>query len=342
MRRRTRFGLAALLILLVLSGIYTVGWLIFAGRLKDGFAEWAQSARTGKVEISWQEIAVRGFPAVFRIDIEDATFVDRAMDPAPELHISALSISAWPWDLRDWRLAVRGGLRAELAGLGSRPPVSLTAEAATGTLSATLADGAVLWLRLHAASLEAGDRIRTRLADIWVVLPPAPPQDHTEPLVGAAFDLQQVQLPASIRPFGDTIDDLAFGTTVKGVVPAGPLREAVAAWRDSGGTIELDNLQLRWGGLEARATGTLALDQELQPIGGFSGAIEGYDQVMSALVQSGMMRASDAGLARLALTMLAKAGPDGRPQIATSFTIQNGQMFLGPAKLGKAPRLSWE
>jgi hypothetical protein len=40
--------------------------------------------------------------------------------------------------------------------------------------------------------------------------------------------------------------------------------------------------------------------------------------------------------------MLAKAGPDGRPQIATSFTIQNGQMFLGPARLGPVPRIAWE
>ena len=53
------------------------------------------------------------------------------------------------------------------------------------------------------------------------------------------------------------------------------------------------------------------------------------------------MRATDAGLARLALAVLAKAGPDGEPQIATAFTIQNGQMFLGPAKLGKAPRIAW-
>jgi hypothetical protein len=54
------------------------------------------------------------------------------------------------------------------------------------------------------------------------------------------------------------------------------------------------------------------------------------------------MRASDAGLARIALSLLAKAGPDGKTEIKTSFTIQNGQMFLGPAKLGKAPRLTWE
>src|SRR5271154_1526928 len=69
---------------------------------------------------------------------------------------------------------------------------------------------------------------------------------------------------------------------------------------------------------------------------------QGYDQILTALVQNGQMRATDAGLARIALTLLAKAGPDGRPEIKTAFTIQNGQMFLGPAKLRKAPRLAWE
>jgi Uncharacterized protein conserved in bacteria (DUF2125) len=54
------------------------------------------------------------------------------------------------------------------------------------------------------------------------------------------------------------------------------------------------------------------------------------------------MRASDAGLARIALTMLAKAAPDGKPEIRTAFTIQNGQMLLGPAKLGRLPRITWE
>ena len=342
MRRRTRFGLAALLVVLVLSGAWAAAWLVVADRLKDGFVEWAQSARANNIEISWQKIAVTGFPVALRIELDNAKLVDRGTDPAPELRIAALSIAAWPWDFRTWHLATRGGLMAELAGLGNRPPVALRAAAATGTLAAAAEGGTTLWLRLDDASIEVGDRVRTRLADIWVILPPEPPRGHTDPLVGAALDLQQVQLPAKIPFFGDTIDDLALGVTVKGAVPGGPLRQAVAAWRDAGGTIEFDNLQVHWGGLGANATGTLALDQELQPIGGFSGAIEGYDQIMSALVQSGAMRASDAGLARLALTMLAKAGPDGRPQIATSFTIQNGQMFLGPAKLGKAPRLSWE
>jgi hypothetical protein len=46
-------------------------------------------------------------------------------------------------------------------------------------------------------------------------------------------------------------------------------------------------------------------------------------------------------VAQIALSALAKRGPDGKPQIATSFTIQNGKMYLGPAKLGDAPRIVW-
>jgi hypothetical protein len=70
----------------------------------------------------------------------------------------------------------------------------------------------------------------------------------------------------------------------------------------------LTNLLLKWRGLNANATGTIALDRELQPIGGFSGAIEGYDQILTAL----HLRAADAGLAWLALALLAKPGRTAR------------------------------
>jgi hypothetical protein len=98
---------------------------------------------------------------------------------------------------------------------------------------------------------------------------------------------------------------------------------------------------LRWGALSVTGSGTLALDPNLQPLASFSGAIEGYGELMTALVAAGRLRAGDARLAGLALGMLAKPGPDGRPEIATSFTIQDGEMFLGPVKLGKVPRLDW-
>jgi hypothetical protein len=341
MRRRTRYGLAALAALVVLLGGYSAYWVAVASQIENGVAAWALSARKRQVDASWRAFAVAGFPVRFQVELKDAALRDRSVDPTPELRVPALIGSAAPWDLGAWRLDAPAGLTG-LAGAGGRPPLRLRTPSASGAVQLAAPGGGTLWLRLADASIEGSGQVRIGAADLWITLPPRPPQRHTEPNFGVAADLRAVELPAAARALGDSIEELAFGLTVKGALPSGNLVRSVAVWRDAGGTVELDNLDLRWGGLGATATGTIALDQELQPIGGFSGAVVGYDRVLQALVRAGRMPAGDAGLAQLALTLLAKAGPDGRPQIATSFTIQNGQMFLGPAKLGPAPRLAWK
>jgi hypothetical protein len=342
MRRPPRFGLVVVALLLVLLGAYTAYWLVVARRITDGVAAWAQTERAEKIDAVWKKIGVAGFPFVCRVELENAVLRDGSLTPSPELRIPALSASARPWDFSSWRLMAPAGLSAVLAGGGQRPPLKLTARTADGVLMADHEAGARLWLNLADITAEAGEAVPVNSAGAWVILPAKPPRSHADPGLGVALDLRQVQLPGMTSVLNDTIDELAFGITVKGAVPSGKLAQAVAEWRDTGGTVELDNLHLNWGGVGATASGTIALDHELQPIGGFSGAIEGYDQILTGLVQSGRMRAADAGLARLALAMLAKAGPDGRPEIKTAFTIQNGQMFLGPAKLGKVPRIAWE
>ena len=342
MRRPTRFGLAACVLSLVLLGAYTAYWLIIVEQIKSGVTAWAQAERTEKIDISWERIGVGGFPFACRVSLKTATLRDRRLTPAPELRIPVLLGEARPWEFAIWRLAAPEGLSATLAAEGARPPVKLAARSVAGVLATGPQANTILWLHLGDIDAEAGEVIAVSMADAWVILPAKPPQVHTEPVIGVAVDLRQLKL-ASVTPIlGDTIDELALALSVKGAVPGGRLVQAISEWRDAGGTIELDNLQLKWGELGSTASGTIALDRELQPVGGFSGAIQGYDQILTALVQSGRMRAAEAGLARLALAMLAKAGPDGKPAITTAFTIQNGQMYLGPAKLGKAPRIAWE
>jgi hypothetical protein len=200
----------------------------------------------------------------------------------------------------------------------------------------------MIWLALDGPRVKTIEQVGAKTADFWLILPPHSPATHTDSNVAFAADLHQVTLPQAPSPFRNLLDELAFGVTVKGAIPSGPPRQAAAAWRDDGGTAELDKFTLRWGQVVVTGSGTLALDSNLQPIGGFSGAVEGYDELMNALVAAGKMKPSDAQLARIGLAMLAKAGPDGRPAITMSFTIQNGEMFLGPAKLGPAPKISWE
>ncbi len=341
MRRSTRLGFAAAVLLLVLCGAYAAYWRIVAGRIGDGVVAWQQSMQARKVDASWRKLRVAGFPFRFRVEIEGAALRDAALSPAPVLHLPALTGSARPWDFDDWRLAAPAGLSAEFAAIGRRPPLKLAAQTAAGTVSLGRAGVSWLWLNFQHVDAEAGDRVPIKTVEAWVTVPATPAKTHADASLGLALDLRRVRLPAAPAMLSATIDDLAFNATVKGAVPDGPLPEAIGAWRDAGGTVELDHLRLKWGGLGAVATGTIALDQDLQPIGAFSGGIEGFGTVLSALVETGRLDSEQAVLAQIALSALAKPGPDGKPQIMTSFSIEDGKMYLGPAKLGPAPRIVW-
>jgi hypothetical protein len=342
MRRPMRLGLvaAAVLLLIVLGG-YSAFWFIAAGRVEAELGPWAQSLRAQNLDLSWQKVRVGGFPLSFRIELSAARLRNGAEARGGELQLPLLTGSTRPWNFRVWSLAAPQGLSAT-AGPPDAALLKLTAPSATGSVTVGAEGGASLWLALSRPAVDFGVRLAAEDADLWLSLPPRPPQTHLEATIGVALDLRGLNLPTVPAPFHDPVDEIAFGVTLKGPLAAAPPRLAAAAWRDAGGTLELDHFAAHWGGLRVTGSGTAALDAELQPMGAFSAAIAGYDELMTALVAAGRLRESDARMARLALTMLAKAGPDGRPEIATSFAIQNGQMFLGPAKLGKAPRISWE
>ena len=342
MRRSTRLGLVTALLLLVLFGAYAAYWWIVAGRIEDGVVAWQQSIQARKIDASWRRLQVGGFPFRFRVELRDALLRDRALTPAPELRLTALAGSARPWNFGVWRLDAPEGLAADLPATGGRPQLKLAAQAGDGTVAPGPDGTTLLWLNLRDIRAEAGGSVPIQSAKAWVTLPPNPPQTHVEPSLGLAFDLRKVHLPASPAGFRNTIDAAAFGITVKGAVPDGPLVQAIAAWRDAGGTVELDNLRLDWGGVGVNANGTVALDQDLQPIGAFSGGIEGFAVILGALVEASRLDTEQAALAQIALNAFAKPGLDGKPQIKTSFTMQNGEMFLGPVKLGAAPRIVWK
>jgi len=348
MRRPTRLGLLFAIVLLALVGVYSAYWFVAAGRIKDGIGEWAQSLRPQALDLSWRAIRVGGFPLAFRIELSEARLRDGSNSPGGEIHVPLLSGSARPWNLFVWRLAAPDGLSA-IAGPADGAVAKFGVRAVEGSVAVAGDGGATLWLGLSEPSADMQVRLAAREAGLWLIVPSYQPQTHTERGVAVALDIRGLTLPAVPAPLRNPVDEIALGATVMGAIPAGPprqtftIRSAATAWRDSGGTLELDHFAVRWGGLAISGSGTAALDPDLQPIGAVSGAIEGYDELMTALVAAGQMRAGDARIARVALGMLAnKRGPDGRPAIATSFTIQNGEMYLGPVKLGKAPRITWE
>jgi hypothetical protein len=202
-----------------------------------------------------------------------------------------------------------------------------------GTAVALSGDGIAVAGPIPLAIAHAGAR---------TIIPAHAVASHLETWLSASLSLAGVTLPQAVPPLGDTIDRLAAAVAVKGTIPDGPHRAALAAWRDDGGTLEVASLDLAWGNLRLGAKGTLALDAALQPVGALTALIRGYNDIIDALVAAGSVRAGDAALAKLALGLLAKEGPDGTYEISAPLTLQNGYVFLGPARLARLPVSTWE
>ena len=47
-------------------------------------------------------------------------------------------------------------------------------------------------------------------------------------------------------------------------------------------------------------------------------------------------------LAAAVLGVLARPGPSGEKAITVPLTLQQSRLYLGPAALGRVPRISWE
>jgi hypothetical protein len=340
MRRPVRLGLIAAIILILGIGGYSLFWHVAAGRIRAGVTDWAAGMRAQGIEASWQTLSVGGYPFSFHIELTGARLASLAPNLAGELTAPRLTASVGAANLHAATLTAPDGL-----SLSGERLASLKAGDGVGTVAAGAQGGATVWLRLTGVSASTaalpGAPATAKTAQLWIELPATPPKTHTDRNIAIAADLTGLSVPVAPEALGATIDDAAIGVTVMGPIPPGTPRQAATGWRDAGGTLELDHLHLGWGGLDADASGTIALDRDLQPEGSLSGSLGGYDKLLAALVSAGQIKGRDASRIRLILGLLAKPGPDGKPRLAAALTMQDGLLSMGPITFGKMPRIDW-
>ena len=336
-----RVATVIVFLLLVLFGAYTALWFFIADRMTDEIAQWAARERQHKLDVSWETLRVRGYPLAYRIEASGVRFRDLMPGRAIDARAPLIEATARPWNFQVWAIDVPGGLTAT-AGPAETPRASLTAQTVAGEVVIDAESDIAVTLALHHPAFDSGERITARAATISVAVPREPPRTHTEPALSLAVEAHDLQMPKVPAPFRGAVDELAFDLTVLGPVSDLPPRQAAEAWRDAGGTIEVEKIAARSADLAVTGSGTFAFDRELQPEAAFSGSVQGYDKLIAGLAEAGILPAGGSMLARLGLSLLAKPGAQGQPQIKTSFTIQNGEMALGPVKLGSAPRIEWD
>jgi hypothetical protein len=182
----------------------------------------------------------------------------------------------------------------------------------------------------------AGDRLT-----LAVSVPRQAPADHLGTAGSFSLDIAGLHLPAAVPPLGGVIDHIAVAGVVLGAIPALPLPQALDTWQKQGGTLEVRQLDLAWQSLAASGNGTLALDASLQPIGAFSMELAGYGAILNALVVGGQLKPDAARFIRLGLDLLAQPDASGHRVLKAPVTLQDGSVYIGPARLAKMPVIRW-
>jgi hypothetical protein len=332
----------------IAAALYAVYWYSAAELVRRGLLDWSAARRSEGFTVGWDGIDVGGFPFALRVAIEKPIFSQSRIEPGYEARAPLLIGEAPPWAPGQWHItAAQGGTLAIQPG-PERPAIDLAAASLDGTVmpgqddDAAMNAGVDVTLAAEHLTVSGQTSLTVAHAVARARIPGRAVASHLQTWLSASFTLDGMALPVTVPPLGDTVERLAASLAIKGAIPGGARRQALAAWRDDGGTLELQSFGLAWGKLALDAKGTVALDADLQPVGALTATIRDYGEIIDALVATGNLKAGDAALVKLGLGFLAKPAPDGQYQLDAPLTLQNGQVYLGPVRLARMPSFVWE
>lgn len=330
-------ALSLAILALLLFGAYAFYWHSMAQRLQDGLQPWSEAQRAHGYDAHWDDFSIDGFPSEFRLRFKNASF--GAERPLPA-RVTAPSLTVWaaPWNLHHWQFTAPDGAHADSLDLAGFDLARFEGSAQLGAVDLLLLDA--IAFDMKGAGLAAGTQIASATAHIDV--PMRAPASHRDVALTAVLELSDMKLPVNVPSFGDTVAELAFAAQLKGGLPPGPLVPALTQWRNDGGTVELQSFRLHWGALLVDASGTLALDDALQPEGAFSAVITGQDAAIDLAVGNGVLPPSNGNIAKAVLGLLAKPGANGEKAITVPLSVQQSWIFIGPAAIADMPRIKWE
>ena len=296
-------------------------------------------------EVAFEWDGIGGFPFRFA-----ATFRHPAIrwhDPRADFTWSggALDAEMAPWNLR--RIGISSARRQDAAvrpaGEPSEWRLSITGLSGTVMLRASGALASLTAeLRQPDLTEPNGIVLASAGAKLALDLPEAPPSDFRSPLAHVALGARSLALPPGTRLLtADPIENLSVDATVKGPIPTAPVQEALAAWRDAGGVMEVNGFGFAQGPLRLTGNATLALDPELQPEGAGTVTAAGLGETVELLIRDGIIPPDRAPAARATARALEKPGPDGKPQATIGLSLQNRTLRFGPVPLLTLQPIDW-
>lgn len=333
----------AVVFALVLGIAHTGYWFLLRRQLLEGYAAWLQSARQAGFKVEGSTLAAGGWPGSVAMEIRDLAVEGERGVPASDF--------AWRSARTVLRLSLSSPRRLEIEpsgaqqfriGSGRAFPVSWKTAAAVVLLD-TQGTADTLTVVGHDISAVLGS---DGSAPVTVGLL----QAHSELAQGEggshfSLSTEAINLPPKVKwPLGPRISSLS----IEGKLTGKLARESTASqwastWRDSGGALEVEKVALGWGPLGVSATATVALDDQLQPMGAGSARLIGYPAALDALASAGTLSRSAVVAAKAILSLLAPTPDDNAAgEVEVPLTLQYRTLSIRQVPLLRLPEVDWD
>lgn len=332
--------------MLIAIGGWSVAWIRIADGVHARVDDWIAGRRAEGLKVDYSTIAVTGYPLRWHVTVTYPNMAG-AGPTAWTWQGNAVEADLAPWQRREVPLRFPGDQRFSV-GRGDVAE-TWTINAGRPNARAGLDERG----RLDDLTLDLGDVTLSRAADPQPTHADhftADAKPHRTPegdLQADAFDLSLAvdnarlsRTPSSV--LGTEVAHADLSLSFKGRLPGGSLANSMTAWRDAGGTVEINHLAVKWGPIDADGNGTLALDEENRPLGAFTARWRGYNETIDTLQGLGKLKPFAAAGVKIALRSLARQNHDAPDEVNIPLTAQDGKLFVAGIPLLAVPALKFE
>lgn len=332
--------LVSTVLVLVLG--YSFFWFYMAGELEDRIESWVSGQKSRGLIIRYDDLEINGFPYRMELRLIKLRVIRTGRDKMPLLITSPkITLVAFPWKLNHGVIIGEGGTLR----IGNRRKPILTM--ALGKIRASvLIDFAgrqfqqasliidqVTWSTGQTSRKSTPSEAQQVKLHLLRLAPSGEGADMELPVqvkfYGEAKDVIAQEIPVGI--FGKKADHVKIDLQLQGESLPTYSWDSLAAWRDKGGTLTVNNFEIRSGEMDIELDGEGTLDMDMKPLGAFSAKIHGIDHIVGILAQHAEFQMPPANMILEELARMNKPeGSGDKKALDLAISLQGGLLFLGP------------
>ena len=320
-----RLKVIALVLLGILLG-YAAYWFYLSQNVDTYLRHLATTlAQQNGIALNYDSYRVTGFPYRLELNFQKPVLTYRNGPLAADIAADSLQAVLQPWNLS--HAILMSQTSRTVVSFGTEEPTRFALEPKIFSMSVHAGKTnplrvSVTWTNVRLSS-NAGPWVPSELGSLEFHLrkPQSPAAEHDQLFEPRVLDLA---LRAEASAGGTLNANLAFhGRDVPHVT-----RAELGAWRDEGGTLEVETLTLSGQGLAVSGSGSFTLDPMFRLLGAVDVKGISREDLVGLLQEGGWMTEEEA---KAVLAFYATLPPDAAEN-AIAVTAQDGWLSLGPVR----------